>query len=150
MNNKRETDRKKEKQLREAVVMLIRNGKDEVLFAKRSMTRKFLSGVWSLPSGHMEVGEDISTTVIREGKEELNIDIHNVTFVETINEPSGDNTKIHLVDVPVSAYTGDPVANNDEFERIEWMSLENFFTQFRDEEIGSTLKYLRPKFQSDR
>ncbi|MDR1475147.1 MAG: NUDIX domain-containing protein [Holosporales bacterium] len=35
----------------------------------------FFDGYWGLPSGHWEYGESLSQTVIREAKEEVNIDI---------------------------------------------------------------------------
>lgn len=132
---------------RQAVVMLIYNERGEVLFTKRSSTRKLLPGVWALPSGHIESGENLKGAAIREAGEELNIQVTDVNLVETINEPSGDNALVYLVNIPKEAYNGTPSINNDEFESISWMRIENFYSRFSDEEIGSTLRHLRARFQ---
>lgn len=134
---------------REAVIMLIYNGQREVLFARRSMDRRFLPGVWSLPSGHVEEGESFEQAVIREAQEELGIQVQKMDFVETISEPSGDNTKIHLINIFPEFYQGIPRIVSNEFDVLMWMKLEDFYDRFIDEEIGSTLRHLRPRFQKN-
>lgn len=132
---------------REAVVLFIYNDKGETLFTKRSKNRRFLPGVWALPAGHMEKGENFEDTVKREAQEELAIDVHTVGLDEVIHEPSGDNTQIHLLSIFADSYTGTPTINTDEFETIMWMKVPEFYAKFKDEEIGSTLRYLRPRFE---
>lgn len=133
---------------REVVVMLVRNDKEETLFTKRAPSRKFLPGVWALPSGHIDKGEDFSTATIREAKEELDVDVREVRLVEIIDEPSGDsNVKVNLVEIAFESYSGIPSVNTDEFKTIAWMRIEDFYNRFKDEEIGSTLRHLRSKFQ---
>src|SRR5262245_2688800 len=39
------------------------------------LTRRSDNGLWCLPSGRMEVGETIETTVVRETKEETGLDV---------------------------------------------------------------------------
>lgn len=46
---------------------------DEVLMFKRSETKKKFPGFWSIPGGHVEIGEDPLTSAIREVKEETGI-----------------------------------------------------------------------------
>lgn len=51
------------------------DGVEKVLLAKRALTKKFLPGVYELPGGHIEFGEDVVSGLKREVREELNMDI---------------------------------------------------------------------------
>lgn len=132
---------------RQAVVMLIHNNKRGVLFTKRRSNRQFLPGIWALPSGHIEEGESYQEAVIREAKEELGIAVKQIRLDQVITEPSGDKTKVYLVEILSTNYQCVPLTKGDEFEEIAWMTLKDFYNTFTDEEIGSTLRHLRPPFQ---
>lgn len=132
---------------RQAVVMLIYNEGNEVLFTRRAPNRKYLSSVWALPSGHIEEGETYQEAVIREAKEELNIDVSGSKLNQIIQEPSGDNTRVYLAEVHANNYQGAPSIISDEFKQLVWMPLKDFYNKFTDEEIGSTLRHIRPQFQ---
>lgn len=56
-----------------ASAFLHKNGK--LFVAKRADKKKFLPGVWELPGGHIEFGEDIKAGLAREFKEEFGIDV---------------------------------------------------------------------------
>lgn len=47
---------------------------DAVLLALRSADRRWFPGVWDLPGGHVEPGEDPRDALVRELHEELGID----------------------------------------------------------------------------
>jgi len=49
---------------------------DKVLIGKRKLTNEHQPGKWEFPGGKMEDGETIDETIIREFKEELDIDIY--------------------------------------------------------------------------
>ena len=49
---------------------------DQILIAKRP-NKKHLSGFWEFPGGKLEKDESPQNALIREVKEELNIDINN-------------------------------------------------------------------------
>lgn len=51
------------------------NGVREVFLAKRANTKKFLPGVYELPGGHIDYGEDLSAGLAREIKEEFGMNI---------------------------------------------------------------------------
>lgn len=55
-------------------VTLIRKG-GSYLFIKRSSNAFHAPGLWGLPGGHLEVGEDINKTLEREVREETNLTI---------------------------------------------------------------------------
>lgn len=48
----------------------------KVFMPKRADTKKFLPGVYELPGGHIDFGEDIIVGLKREIKEEFNLDIN--------------------------------------------------------------------------
>jgi 8-oxo-dGTP diphosphatase len=51
------------------------NGVHKVFLAQRAMTKKFYPGVFELPGGHIDFGEDIVAGLKREVHEELGKDI---------------------------------------------------------------------------
>ena len=64
------------KNLKIVVSIALINDEDEILLSKRPET-KHLSGFWEFPGGKVEQGEAPETALIREVKEELNVDINN-------------------------------------------------------------------------
>ena len=59
---------------------------DKVLIGKRKLTNEHQPGKWEFPGGKMEEGETIDETIIREFKEELDIDISAFHELRTLNE----------------------------------------------------------------
>jgi len=51
------------------------DGTEKIFLPKRANTKKFLPGVYELPGGHIDFGEDIVTGLTREIKEEFEADI---------------------------------------------------------------------------
>lgn len=54
-----------------AFVYRFTDGVTEVFLPKRALTKKFLPGIYELPGGHIDYGEDITAGLKREIKEEL-------------------------------------------------------------------------------
>lgn len=57
---------------RQAVFIVIRNEKNEILLQQRANTG-YLDGYWDLPSGHIECGESLRDCAARELKEEVDV-----------------------------------------------------------------------------
>ena len=55
-------------------LLLFNNTNNQILLSKRFNTG-FMDGYWSLPAGHVEQNETIFEAIIRESKEEINLDI---------------------------------------------------------------------------
>ena len=59
---------------------------DKVLIGKRKLTNEHQPGKWEFPGGKMEEGETIDETIIREFKEELDIEIYPFHEFRTLND----------------------------------------------------------------
>ena len=64
------------KELKIVVAIALINDEDEILLSKRPKKRH-LAGFWEFPGGKVEIGETPEKALVREVKEELNIDINN-------------------------------------------------------------------------
>lgn len=58
-----------------AVIHREADGTPEIFMAQRSQVKKFYPGVFELPGGHIDYGEDIRTGLKREIREELGVDV---------------------------------------------------------------------------
>lgn len=67
-----------------AKVVIIDNS-NRVLLLKRSDYVNKYAGEWDLPGGHIKVGEKLLTGLKREVKEETDLDVSNLIFVEKID-----------------------------------------------------------------
>ena len=100
-----------------------------ILLGQRSATREFYPGVWDVFGGHVEPGEQLHETLVRELQEELGITPTKWTYLETItlssasppDEPS-DQLILHLY--LVTDWTGTPANRQlEEHSTIGWFSL---------------------------
>ena len=78
-----EPDVSKAKELRPSVAAIIRNGDGEVLLQRRSD-----NGLWGLPGGGVEIGESVSTAIVREVKEETGLVVEVERLVGVYSDPS--------------------------------------------------------------
>lgn len=65
---------------------IVFNQDNQVLLVQKNNTRRIATGKWLLPGGTVEWGEDIETTLLREIKEEVDMDIsiHSILGTRTI------------------------------------------------------------------
>ncbi len=109
------------------VAMIVRAQK--ILLGKRSAARQFYPDVWDLFGGHVEPGENLEQTLVRELQEELDITPSQWTFVETFRQPlpaqDGEPPDELIAHVYlVRAWTGTPVNRQlEEHSQIAWLSL---------------------------
>lgn len=105
------------------------NGVDKVFLAKRADTKKFLPGVYELPGGHVDFGEDPVHALKREIDEELGmrIEVGDPFFVFTYtNEIKGS----HSIEVIYFARFTNDISeikiNSEDHSEFGW---------FREEEL---------------
>jgi len=122
-------------------VLVILDENNKVLFVQRSMKKKTLSGAWSFPSGTIEDGEDIFQTIIREGHEELDVELEPIKIFA---EKELREFSVNLIFVACKIKEGNPKINEpDEIDDLAWMTFSDFFALFSDTEIGHGLVWLR-------
>lgn len=111
--------------------VVIIDDNNRVLFLKRSNYMDKYAGEWDLPGGHIRIGEDFEVGMKREVKEETNLDVSFLKFIE----------KIKNLDFYYCAYNNKPIKishehtgfrffkkndldPNKKFERIALKALE--------------------------
>jgi len=101
-------------------VVIIRDGK--TLLAKRKGAHA--EGTWGSLGGHVESGESPMEASIREAREELGIEIGNLTFASCTSMIKYDR---HYIDISFTAeiISGEPtICEPDKIEEIGWFDLE--------------------------
>jgi len=122
-----------------AVLVLEEKGK--ILFVKRSMKKKTLPGAWAFPSGTMKERETSFQTIIREAKEELDIEVNPLRIIIETELPE---FSVKLSFILCNIKKGIPIINEpDEIEELAYMTFNEFFNKFSDNEIGHGLAWLR-------
>lgn len=86
------------------------NGVDTVFVPKRAATKKFLPGVYELPGGHIEFGEDMVEGLKREILEEfgMHIEVGDPFFVFTYENKTKQS---HSIEVIYFATFTEPIEN---------------------------------------
>lgn len=106
-----------------AMVGIILIYKGKVLLAKRCNTG-YMDGRYALISGHLESGESLKTAMVREIKEEINVDIkeNNLNYVCVIRR--GDNDNYFNFYLSCEDFRGE-IKNNepDKCEELKWFDL---------------------------
>ena len=118
---------------------IIKNGSGEILIVKRHPKSKTDPEMWELPGGKVERGEFFADALVREIKEETNLDVEIGDFCEAVqNDYSHKRTvqlMMYLVDI-----RGE-VRISDEHTEFMWKKKKKMKTL----EISTSLKKLLEK-----
>lgn len=104
--------------------VVVRDGR--ALIVKRAHEPR--KGEWSLPGGHVTLGESLSDAARREVKEETGLDVHPGAIIETFDrvhrDPDG-RIRFHfvIVDFVCESRAGDPVAGSDA-DAVAWVTVD--------------------------
>ena len=109
----------------DVVAAVIQNEEGKILIAQRNL-KKSQGGLWEFPGGKIEPNETKEEAIIREIKEEMDIDIETKKFIDQkiFNYPDKD---INLIAIECKQIKGDIKLN--EHEDIKWVNkneLRNF------------------------
>ncbi|QQS19919.1 NUDIX hydrolase [Candidatus Saccharibacteria bacterium] len=103
------------------------DGVTKVFLAKRADSKKFLPGVWELPGGHIDYGEDLKIAVAREVMEEFGMCVRIGDLLDVftyINEVK----KAHAIEIIYFAQFADPLENirpkPEDHSAYGWFALE--------------------------
>ena len=107
------------KNLKIVVSIALINNENEILLSKRPK-KKHLSGFWEFPGGKVEEGETPEKALIREVKEELNIDINNKCIAPlSFSEFDYNNFQLLLLLYICRRWDGEPMSMEN--NRLEWV-----------------------------
>ena len=111
---------------------------DQILIAKRP-NKKHLSGFWEFPGGKVEKGESPENALVREVKEELNIDINNKCIAPlTFSEFNYKNFHLLLLLYVCRRWQGEPMSM--EKNEIKWVKV-NTLRQYKMPPADDSLIY---------
>jgi NAD+ diphosphatase len=97
-----------------AVIIIVINDKGEALLAHN---KKFAAGVYSLIAGFSDVGESLEATVVREIKEEVNIDVKDIRYIRSQPWPFPDSLMVGFA----AHYAGGELRPDGiEIEDVRW------------------------------
>lgn len=106
---------------------IITNERGEIFLAKRKAD-DFMGGLYEIPGGSANKGEKILDTLIREIKEETNLDIKKVTsYIDQFDYLSGSSKKCRQFNFKVEV-TGGPILLT-EHDSYKWISLNEIETE---------------------
>ena len=103
--------------------IVIEDPNGNILLQKRSDF-----GVWGLPGGNAEPGEDLTSVIEREVLEETGLTISGALpfgfgsnpNIETLRFPNGDQCQFFTLNFYTSSYSGDLKILDDESLALEW------------------------------
>ena len=101
---------------------IIRNSAGEILIVKRHPKSRTDPEMWELPGGKVEKGEHFADALVREIKEETNLDVNVGDFCEAIQ-----NDYPHKRTVQLMMYLDDiegSVEISDEHTQFKWASMD--------------------------
>lgn len=101
--------------------------KNKILIQKRSSKKKYDKNKWDLTcGGHVKVGEDSITAIIRETKEEIGLDISSENFIKLYEEKYIGSKKyffnVYFLEKDVDI--NDLVLQEEEVQDIKYFSIE--------------------------
>ncbi len=107
------------KNLKIVVSIALINSENKILLSKRP-EKKHMSGFWEFPGGKVEDGETPKKALIREVKEELNIDINNKCIAPlSFSEFDYKNFQLLLLLYVCRRWDGEPMSMEN--NKLEWV-----------------------------
>ena len=126
------------KKLQLVVSIALINSDDEILISKRP-NKKHLSGYWEFPGGKVEKNETPERAIIREVKEELNVDINNKCIAPlSFSEFDYKKFQLLLLLYVCRRWEGEPMSM--EKNKIKWVKA-NMLRQFKMPPADNSLIY---------
>ena len=117
---------------------IILNEKNKVLIMSRK-TDDLMGGIDELPSGNMEQGENIYDAIIREVKEETNIDAVNVkSYIGSFDYISGSGKKARQYNFVLDVKNTEKIILTEQ-NKYKWLTIEEIR---KSSKITDEVKYI--------
>lgn len=131
-----------------AVYLIIKNDEGKILLQRRSGT-KLWNGFLALPAGHIDKNENAYEALVREAKEELNIDISTDSICDTFVVNRRNETLMPYYDIyfEIDSYEGNiEIAEPNKCTELVWYDINNLpddMIPFEVEAINNNLKGIK-------
>ncbi len=129
---------KQEGIVKNVVGAIILNEKNKVLIMSRK-TDDFMGGIDELPSGNMEQGENIYEALVREVKEETNLEVVNVkSYIGSFDYISGSGKKARQYNFVLDIKNTENIILT-EHDEYNWLTIEGIR---KSNKITDEVKYI--------
>ena len=131
---------KEEKIEKNVVGSVIVNRQGKILIMSRKLD-DFMGGIDELPSGNMEIGEDIPTALAREVKEETNCELNEILYyIDSFDYKSGSGKKARQYNFAIKVKETDNIVLT-EHESYSWQTVEEIINNPKiTHEVKNTIK----------
>lgn len=127
-----------------AMITSKQRGETKVFLAKRADTKKFLPGVYEMPGGHINFGEDLVMGLKREVKEELGMDL-SVGDCFAAFTYTNEIKKSHTIEVVYFAtFTSsldEITIQPDDHSEYSWFSKADLYKAYTDNKAGDDVEF---------
>ena len=124
--------------VKNVVGAIILNEKNEALIMSRKID-DFMGGIDELPSGNMEQGENIYEALVREVKEETNLDVINVkSYIGSFDYISGSGKKARQYNFVLDFRNTENIILT-EHDEYNWLTIEEIR---KSNKITDEVKYI--------
>jgi len=116
--------RYRKKEVRTAVVAVVKNHNGHVLLTKRAIPPYL--GKWVMPGGKIDLGEPITAALKREVREEVGLEVHVEGLIDIFEIVPSNEHKEHYVILYylASPKSGDLTPNAGEISEVVWADRE--------------------------
>jgi len=131
---------KEEKIEKNVVGSVIVNRQGKILIMSRKLD-DFMGGIDELPSGNMEIGEDIPTALAREVKEETNCELNEILYyIDSFDYKSGSGKNARQYNFAIKVKETDNIVLT-EHESYSWQTVEEIINNPKiTHEVKNTIK----------
>ncbi len=105
-----------------ATAVFVKDGK--VLLEKRKKDEDNYAGLWAFPGGHKDKKEKIEETLLREMKEELNIEISSYKFIGAFENVDPTSKEPYQHNAFLCDRWKGKITETEEEEGIRWIDIE--------------------------